>query len=161
MCSLQVHGPWTFGTRTSNSSEVEGGVLKQHSAGPKPNQTIAKAAESVSNVTDMRMTLKEQKVAKALYRVPVDSDPRLSQLYEHVMLYCANQVQQIWECRVRLAIFRALPHLFYVKLDSFTMYVSNPCNEKEFLWWLIPKFERTRVVQLLEFNCWNSIIKCT
>lgn len=54
----------SFGTRTSNSSEVEGGILKRHDAGPKPNHSLATAAESTVKVSDMRITLKEQRAAK-------------------------------------------------------------------------------------------------
>lgn len=123
-------------------------------------QSIAKAADSVSNVTDMRITLKEQRAAKALYTVPVDLDPKLSPLYESLTMYCGNKVQSNWEKRLHFAVFRASPHLFYVKLESYTMYESDPSDEKEFLRWLVPNFERTRLVELFEYGS-KLYMKCS
>jgi len=122
-----------FGTRTSNSCEIEGGVLKHHSGGPKPNQSIAKAADSVSNVSDMQITLKEQKAAKALYTVPVNLDPKLAPLYERVSKYCGNKVELSWKKRLNLTVFRASIRTFYVKLESYTSYKSDPLDLHDFL----------------------------
>ncbi len=54
----------SFCTKTSHASEIKGGVLKHHVAGPKPNHSMAKAADSTCKVSNMRIILKEQRPQK-------------------------------------------------------------------------------------------------
>jgi hypothetical protein len=150
----------SFGTRTSNDSEVEGGILKHHAAGPKPNHSMAKSADSATKVTDMRITLKKQRAAKAMYAVPIALDPELVPLYDNVTQYCGNNVAANWKNRIHFTVFRASLHKFYVKLASFRTYDSDPSDIKEFLKYMIPKFERTRVVEVFDHHG-KLRIKCS
>lgn len=121
------------------------------------NQIIAlPKLQTPSRLSDMRMMLKEEKSAKALYSVPVDLDPKLSPLYESITMYCWNKVQVNWERRLHFAAFRASPHLFYIKLESYAMYKLDPLDEKEFFggW-----FQSLKGLVLLK--CLNMAINCT
>ena len=91
----------SFRTPTSNSSEVEGGVLKHHVAGPKPNHSFAKSADATTEVSDMQITLKDQRAAKAMYTVPPDLDPNLLSLYDIVTQYCGDKVAANWYDRIK------------------------------------------------------------
>jgi hypothetical protein len=58
---------------------------------------MAKSADSATKVTDMRITLKEQRAAKAMYAVPIALDPELVPLYDNVTQYCGNNVAANWK----------------------------------------------------------------
>ena len=139
----------TFRTRTSNSSEIEGGVLKHHPAGPKPNQSIAKAADSTCKVSDSRINLKEQKAAKALDSMPTNlDDTKLAPLYDAVSEYCANIVAENYKRRESKTVFRVSPSVFWVKQKVYSSYSSDPTNVEEFIKYLSVRFERTRIVKV-------------
>jgi hypothetical protein len=94
-----------FGMRTTkNPSEIEGRVLKHYGAGPKPNHSLAKSADSVIHVSDLRITLKEQKAAKAMDSMPTEIEPSLTTLYSFVNYYFANTVCNIWNHPLNLTV---------------------------------------------------------
>jgi len=81
-------------------------VLKHHSAGPKPNHSMAKSADSVMKVSDFRITLKEQKATKELDSMPTAVEPGLVPLYNAVTQYCGDKVVANWERRQTKTVYR-------------------------------------------------------
>jgi hypothetical protein len=96
----------SFHTKTSNASEIEGGVLKHHVAGPKPYHSMAKAADSTCKVSDMRIILKEQRATKAMDTMPTNVDEELFPLYEEVSDHCSDEIAGIWSHCLSMAVFR-------------------------------------------------------
>lgn len=150
----------SFGTRTSNSSEIEGGVLKHHTAGPKPNHSMATAADATNKVSDMRIVLKEQKAAKAMDTLPTEVEEELVPLYENLTVYCSDKLASNWRRRRYKTVFRAGPNVFWVKAKTFSKYSSNPSNLDEFLKYLSVQFERTRVVEIFRVED-KLFLKCS
>jgi len=141
-------GQRCFGMRTSNDCEIEGGILKHHSAGPKPNFSIAKSADTVCEVSDFRIGLKEQKAAKAMDSMPTEIESCLVPLYSSVTRYCGDKVVANWNRRLKLTVYRHSLDKFYVKPRLLEARVPNPRNHDEYEKYLRPRFERTRIVEV-------------
>jgi hypothetical protein len=139
----------TLKTRTSNSSKVEGGVVKHHSAGPKPNHSMEMSAESMVHLSNYRIELKEQKAGKDADSMPTKLTPALQPLYNNVSQYCADAVVQNWECRKHLTVYRAAINKFYIKDKMLKVKNPKPSNHKEYLQFLQPQFERTCIVEVI------------
>jgi hypothetical protein len=148
---------------TSNSSEVEGGVVKHHSAGPKPNHSMEKSAESLVHLTDYRIKLKEQKAAKEADSMPMKLAPTLQPLYRFLTQHCADLVVKNWQRRSRLTVYRAAIDKFYVKEKVLKVLVKKPLanNHKEYIQCIKPRFERTHVVEQVIIVQGNLYLKCT
>jgi hypothetical protein len=147
----------SFRTKTSNSSEIEGGVLKHHVAGPKPNHSMAKAADSTCKVSDMRIVLKEQRAAKAMDSMPTNLEEELLPLYESVSLYCSNKIAGNWRHGLSKTVFRAEPNVFWVKPKAFSSFSSDPGMLAKYL---SVRCERTRIVEI--FQCQGRFyLKCS
>jgi hypothetical protein len=138
----------SFRIKTSNSSEIEGGVLKHHVAGPKPNHSMAKAADSTCKVSDMRIVLKEQRAAKAMDSMPTNLEEELLPLYESVSLYCSNKIAGNWRHGLSKTVFRAEPNVFWVKPKAFSSFSSDPGMLAKYL---SVRCERARIVEI--FQC--------
>jgi hypothetical protein len=123
-----------FGMRTTNQSEIEGRVLKHHGAGPKPNHSLTKSADSVIKVLDLRITIKEQKAAKAMDSMPTVTEPSLTPLYSFVTYYCANTVCNVWNHQLNLTFYCESMDTFYVKGKSYLLphQKPNPSNHTEY-----------------------------
>jgi hypothetical protein len=137
----------SFHTKTSNASEIEGGVLKHHVAGPKPNHSMAKAADSTCKVSDMSIILKEQRATKAMDTMPTNVDEELFPLYEEVSDHCSDEIAGIWSHRLSMAVFRESLSVFWVKPKAFSSYSLDPRNFTEYVKYLSIHCERTRVVE--------------
>jgi hypothetical protein len=149
-----------FGVQTSNSSETEGGVLKHHASGPKPNFSLEKSADSTVKVSDMRITLKEQWAAQAMDTESMETKPGLEQLHKSTTKHCAEKVAEIWEARSGAAVHRKSLTEFWTKAKSHPQCSSDPRNCEECKKCLSAMFERTRVVKVFRHDgC--LFLKCT
>jgi hypothetical protein len=160
MAHYQYKETRSFGTRTSNSSEVEGGVLKHHGAGPKPNHSIAKAAVATVKVSNTRITLKQQKAAKARDSTPVNVEEELLPLYQQVTHYCSDIIAGSWRRRTSKTVFRSSSNVFWVKQKTLSQYSSDPRNYDEFIKYLTISFIRTHVVEVFSANG-TLLLKCS
>ena len=142
----------SFGTRTSNTSEIEGGVLRHHKAGPKPNQSMAKSADAACKVSDMGITLKEQGAAKAMGSVPTKLDDELRPLCDEVTPFASNKIAENYKRRQSKAVFRVSETEFWVKQKSFPAPSPGPKNADDFAAHLTVLFQRTRVAKIVDVN---------
>ena len=81
-------------------------MLKNHEAGPKPCDNIAKAAKEANTVTDMCLTVKKQRTATAMDSMPVMVNETFAPLYQKVTPYAAEKVISIWHSTHEYAMYR-------------------------------------------------------
>lgn len=162
-----------FGIRTTSISEVENGVMKISSIGPRPNQSIDESQDAISNLTQRRNRQKNTASAAALDSLPVQASERRSYIPE-ITDYANKEVLCQYEARQNYATFQednlssimetvktVLQHIqdpyvvkaaFYVKKIRFQP--QKVFDSTDALFWtiVVPIFLRTRLVIALETN---------
>jgi hypothetical protein len=155
------HGRRIFGNRTSNNAEVEGAVLKNHEAGPKPCDNIAKAAKATNTVTDMRLTVKKQRTATAMDSMPVVINDMFAPLYQKVTSYAAEKVISNWQSTHKYAIYRKHHDEFYVKALKYKKFQDNMSDREEYCKFVTPRYQRTRRVFVRQHVSGQLYLTCS
>jgi hypothetical protein len=155
------HGRRIFGNRTSNNAEVEGAVLKNHDAGPKPCDNIAKAAKATNTVTDMRLTVKKQRTATAMDSMPVMVNETFAPLYQKVTSYAAEKVISNWHSTHEYAMYRKQHDEFYVKALKYENFKDNMSDCEEYCKFVVPRYQRTRRVFVRQHGSGQLYLSCS
>jgi hypothetical protein len=128
--------------------EIEGGVMKRHPLGPRPNHSLGKSAMCLTEVGENRLAKKAQKAAMALdQRLTKDDMPAISRALTE---YAAGLIVEQYSIRDDFVLYRADERTFYVKAAAYTNYSFAASYEHDyFSKFIIPSFAHTRIVRVI------------
>jgi hypothetical protein len=153
-----------FDLRTSSNAESEGAVTKGGSTGCRPNQTIDKSADAVILMTQRRLQKKKTAAANSMHAQSVQTiRDETRSIYADISAvltpYSANLVEKQFLESCTYLVFRADAVTFYVKRES---YKEPPQQWMDplFFTFVVPHFERTRVVTVITDKNGSSCLCC-
>jgi hypothetical protein len=119
----------------------------------KPNQTITKSTRRIVGNNQAREAKNSQKSAVSMDQSRVIEDEeeewkmQLDDLADHAYKDCQEKLEKM----EYLALYRINQRTFYVKVHSYKDYSdSNHPQHPDFEYYIIPYFERTRIVSVEE-----------
>jgi hypothetical protein len=152
-----------FEVRTTSFVEREGGVLKHHAIGPKPQHSIDKSLASINNVDQLRSIQRAQREAREIEKLPINEVKRESNylpLYEDLTDFAAAKLVDQFESREVYTCYRVDAVTFLVKAQELGKF-DHGLDSEEYYKSIIPRFERTREVTLNRWKDSNYYLSCS
>ncbi len=132
--------------RTTSIVEAENSSLKTTCIGPKPNQPIHMSAKCQTEMNERRNKKKARAHAAVMQLIPTAKDHmniRTELTPKAVEAYLAE-----WNVHDAYGVYRPEPGMFYVKAKIFQTHSRRPEHKDCFKLYIIPRYERTRVVKV-------------
>jgi hypothetical protein len=153
----------SYDCETSQSVETENVVIKR--GGIKPNRTISRNTATILHNNNARELKNQQKSVVALDRSRVNPEgssdtwkEQLDDLNESAYSDCNEQVEKAeW-----MAVWQLNAMTFYVKVKHYTDYSTcNQYRHDHFEDYMVPHYERTRVVSVHDATGGRKCLKCS
>ncbi len=142
--------------RTTNAVEIEGSALKRHSSGPKPFNSLDTSMLSIDRVNRTRQQQKAMQSAELMDDTPTVVADKYFKLYDELTAYAAKIAVDNYERRDIYGIYRHSAMEFYVKCAKYEQ-LSDSKTENYYKY-IVPRFERTRVVSIEKVNGRNYLV---